>query len=65
MTGPDTAAGGVQVDAPRRRLNRTHIKMMSDKDQSPRQKVSWVLVAILAAIVLAFYISSFLVQANG
>jgi len=39
--------------------------MMSDKRQSPQRKVSWVLIAILAAIVLAFYISSFLVRANG
>ena len=39
--------------------------MVSEKRQSPQRKVSWVLVGLLVAIVLAFYITSFLVQTNG
>lgn len=39
--------------------------MMSDKRQSPQRKVSWVLIGILAAIALVFFITSFLVQTNG
>ena len=39
--------------------------MVSEKRQSPQRKVSWVLVAILVAIALSFYITAFLVQSNG
>jgi hypothetical protein len=39
--------------------------MMSDKRQSPQRKVSWVLVAILVAIALSFYITAFVVQGHG
>jgi len=39
--------------------------MMSNKRQNPQQKVSWLLVGILVAIVLAFFITSFLVQSNA
>jgi len=39
--------------------------MMSDKRQSPQRKVNWMLIAILVAIALAFYVTAFLVQSNG
>jgi hypothetical protein len=39
--------------------------MMSEKQQTPQRKVSWVLIGILVAIVLAFYLGSFMVQSNG
>jgi len=39
--------------------------MMSEKRQDPQRKVSWVLIGILVAIVLAFFVTSFLVQSNG
>jgi hypothetical protein len=39
--------------------------MMSDKRQNPQRKVSWVLIVILVAIALGFYIAAFVVQSHG
>jgi len=39
--------------------------MMSDNKQAPERKVSWVLIGVLVAIALGFYITAFVVQSHG